>query len=71
MLYLHKKLKFPQIVCMHYIYSNFQCTGQNQAMGPNLMFGSWLPQAPKDKAVETGIILLIDQVTAVIFVRYD
>lgn len=32
-----------------------KCTGQNQAMGPNLIFGSWPPQAPKDKAVETVI----------------
>ena len=55
---------------MQNIYSNFQCTGQNQAMGPNFMFRSWLPQAPKNNAVETGRILLIDQVTAVIFVRY-
>jgi len=32
-----------------------KCTGQNQAMGPNLIFGSRLLQAPKDKAVETVI----------------
>ena len=35
----------------------------------SLIFGSQFPQAPKDKAVETGRILLIDQVAAVIFVN--